>query len=465
MYTTIKTLWKKGRNKSEIARATNHDWKTVDKIVKKLEKGIEVPSYSSRQTIIDPYKEAILKYLQQGLSGVRVYEKIKDEGYTGSYPTVRRHIAKIKASENIFLRIHTPPGEEAQVDFGYVGLTTDDTGKKRKTWVFNMRLSYSRLDYYQKVYDQKVETFIACHVNAFAYFGGVPQTVRIDNLKAAILEANFYEPTFQDLYKQFADYYGFDPLPCRIYHPNDKAKTESGIKFVKGNFFAGRTFSGEKNLDTRLAAWNSKANKRVHGTTRKVPLEVFRQEESEKLSPLPQKSFVMPYVGTRKVYHDCHIYVDYNYYSVPYRYVGQTVDIKIDGNLLSISKDGERIAAHQVQKGKGGFLTVDAHYPPHKRMDEACYKDMYRQKMASIGPYGAKMFEAIVDAYPGYWSPKIKGILSLGSHYPAEVVEASIKRAYHFGAYSYQMVKNICAAGTYTLPLEEVENGYHKVQA
>ncbi len=72
-----------------------------------------------------------------------------------------------------------------------------------------MRLSYSRLDFYKKVYDQKVETFILCHIHAFRYFGGVPKRIKIDNLKAAILEANFYEPVYQRLYKQFADYYVF----------------------------------------------------------------------------------------------------------------------------------------------------------------------------------------------------------------------------------------------------------------
>ena len=89
------------------------------------------------------------------------------------------------------------PGEEAQVDFGYLGMSPDDTGKRKKTWVFNMRLSYSRLDYFEKVYDQKVETFIAAHIHAFEFFGGIPEYVKIDNLKAAILEANFYEPIYQ----------------------------------------------------------------------------------------------------------------------------------------------------------------------------------------------------------------------------------------------------------------------------
>ena len=121
------------------------------------------------------------------------------------------NFANIRKRENIFVRIHTLPGEEAQVDFGYVGLTPDNNGKRRKTWVFNMRLSYSRLDYYEKVYDQRVETFIQCHINAFKYFEGITEYVKTDNLKAAILQANFYEPIYQQMYKNFALHYGFKP--------------------------------------------------------------------------------------------------------------------------------------------------------------------------------------------------------------------------------------------------------------
>ena len=151
-----------------------------------------------------------------------------------------------------------------------------------------MRLSYSRLDYYEVVYDQRVETFIQCHVNAFYYFGGIHQYVKIDNLKAAILKANFYESIYQELYKNFAHHYGFNHLPCRVRRPNDKGKVESEIKYVKNNFFLGRKFSGEKDVKERLSRWNTKTNHRVRGTTRKVPQEVFEKEEKVKLIPLPQ---------------------------------------------------------------------------------------------------------------------------------------------------------------------------------
>jgi len=325
MYTTIQTLWNKGHNKSEIARLTGHDWKTIHKVVKAIQSGKSAPEKKPHPCILDQYHEQLLEWIEQGLTAVRMQEELLHQGVKVGYTTVKDYVAKTKRKSNIFIRIHTEPGDEAQVDFGYVGYTLDNHGKRRKTWVFNMRLSYSRLDYYEKVYDQKVETFILCHIHAFNYFGGVPKTVKIDNLKAAILEANFYEPIYQRLYQQFARHYGFQSIPCRVYQPNDKGKVESGIKYVKINFFLGRKFKNADDIDRQLTNWQEKANNRIHGTTKKVPRELFESKEKHELLKLPLYEFNLSKVSTRKVYHDCHIYVNHNYYSVPYEYVGKDI--------------------------------------------------------------------------------------------------------------------------------------------
>lgn len=108
-----KNFMEERRRQSQIARATGHAWKTVDKVIKKLRKGIEVPKHKKRKSILDPYKEKILKLLGENLTALRVYEKIRDEGYKGSYSSVRRYVKGIKEKDNIFIRIETPPGKEA----------------------------------------------------------------------------------------------------------------------------------------------------------------------------------------------------------------------------------------------------------------------------------------------------------------------------------------------------------------
>jgi len=453
MYITIKSLWERHKNKSLIARLTGHDWKTVAKRIKEIEEGKEYLAQKPHPRILDPYQEQIMKWLEEDLSGIRMHEKLREEGVIAGYSTVKDFIYKIKKRENIFIRMHTLPAEEAQVDFGYLGYTLYQ-GKKRKTWVFNMRLSYSRLDYYEVVYDQRVETFIRCHINAFNYFGGIPQYVKIDNLKAAILKANFYEPIYQELYKNFAYHYSFHPLPCRVRRPNDKGKVESGIKYVKNNFFSGRKFSNEQELKERLNRWCNKVNYRIHGTTRKVPREVFEKEEKMKLKPLPLEEFKLVKVGSRKVYHDCHIYVDYNYYSVPFEYVGKQVEIELAKNLLKVFYQGKEIAVHPRFSGRGKFRTNNSHYPAYKRCSDTEYQEKYQAKMAHIGTYTEQLFFLVIKEHPRDWNRTVQGILSLGKTYPHKVIEAACKRALSFGVTRYSVIKNICHNGSYNLPVE-----------
>jgi hypothetical protein len=317
-----------------------------------------------------------------------------------------------------------------------------------------MRLSYSRLDFYKKVYDQKVETFILCHIEAFHYFGGIPKNIKIDNLKAAILEANFYEPVYQKLYKEFADYYGFHSLPCRIYQPNDKGKVESGIKYVKNNFFAGRKFKNEDELDKKLYQWMENANQRIHGTTQKIPREEFNSKEKSALLKLPLQEFCLSQVGTRKVYHDCHVFINHNYYSVPYQYVGKEVQIEVGNHVVKIYFNHEIIATHAEIKGKGEFSTTSSHYPKYKCMSDTEFQEKYQIKMAQIGHYAEQLFFSVLKTRKSGWTRPVQGILSLAKKYSADVVNRSCQRALAFGASEYQIIKNICQNGSYNLPLE-----------
>jgi len=453
MYTTIKTLKELGKSKSEIARITGHDWKTVQKVIREINRGVMAPQMKERRSTVEPYKETVTKLMEEGLTAVRIHQEIAAEGFAGKYSAVKKYVRKIKGKE-VFVRVHTPAGHEVQVDFGYVGRTKDDAGVSRKTWVFNMRLSYSRLDYYEKVYDQKVETFINCHINGFEAFKGVPEVVKIDNLKAAILEANFYGPVYQKMYREFADHYGFKPLPCRVYHPNDKGKVESGIKYVKGNFFKGRKFTDGADCDRKLRLWTEEANKRVHGTTKRVPFEVFEKEERPKLLPLPSSKYQTCQAGTRLVYHDCHIFVENNYYSVPFEYVGKEVDIEIADTLIRVFYKGVLVAVHARLQGRGQFSTDQGHYPKYKRYSETEHQEKYQTKMAEIGVFAEQLFFLILKETRNNWPPPVRGILSLTKTYPKGIVELACKRALSYGAWQYHIVRNICQNGAYTLPVE-----------
>ncbi|RKL62603.1 IS21 family transposase [Thermoanaerobacteraceae bacterium SP2] len=256
MYTTIKTLFDKGYNKSQISRMLEIDRGTVREILKRIENEEEIKR-KKVPTIIDPFKEIIDTKINQELSAQRIYQDLCSEyGYTGSYDTIKKYVREFKQSNvKVYMVNNTLPAEQAQVDFGYVGKIPDYTGKVRKAWVFCMILCYSRLMYCEMVFNQEVKTFIKCHEHAFKYFGGVPKTVKIDNLKAAILEANFYEPVYQKQYQEFSKYYNFSSIPCRVKTPTDKAKIESGVKYVKNNFFKGRNFNTFEERQHALNTW------------------------------------------------------------------------------------------------------------------------------------------------------------------------------------------------------------------
>lgn len=464
MYTTILTLWKQGKSKSEIARVTGKDRKTVRQIIQNYEqRGQETPVAMTKESSLSQYHTEIVSLLESDLSMVRIHEKLRDSGCLRSYSSLKHYISKIKLQSNICVRFHSQPGEEAQVDFGYVGLMPDpkSNGKRKKAWVFNMRLSYSRLDYYEVVFDQMVETFIRCHENAFRSFGGIPLVVKIDNLKAGILEAHFYEPVYQRIYKQFADHCGFEPLPCRVRQPQEKGKVESGIKYVKNNFFAGRQFKTYADLKTQLKEWTeSYCHERIHGTTKEKPRILFEAKEKDVLKPLPIKAFYMGFRGQRKVHKDCHLILDHNFYSVPFKYVGKTVEVEQDPKEVKIFYEGNQIALHPCAEGKGIFSTQTAHYPKYKYYtpESSEYLSLYKEKMTSLGKETEILFSLIVKEHPRDWYRVVKGVLSLRKKYSDEVINLTCKRAMAFGITHYQKIKKICESGCYHLPISAERN-------
>nr|WP_207751262.1 IS21 family transposase [Anaeromonas frigoriresistens] len=471
MYTTIQTLFDKGYNKTQIAEMLEIDRGTVRNVLKKIENGEEIKR-KNVASILDPYKEIIHIKIQQELSAMRIYQDISEEtGYTGSYDTIKKYVKKYKDSNSRVYMVNTTlPGEEAQVDFGYVGKIPNPSGDIKKAWVFCMILSYSRLMYCEIVFNQEVRTFIKCHENAFRYFGGVTETVKIDNLKAAILEANFYEPIYQREYEAFNKYYGFLSIPCRVRTPTDKAKIESGVKYVKNNFFKGRSFNSYEEYKKGLSNWlENRCNSRIHGTTKRIPKEVFQEKEKQTLRSINPKGYDFGIWTTRKVNVNCHISYDSNFYSVPYKNIGEDVTLKISDKLIKIYSHYELIATHIKIEGKGLFSTNNIHYPEYKVKTKTQLQYEYRQKMLEIGPSALEFFDKVLDKNQNHWGKPIYGVLKLKDKFGSDIVEKACKRALAFGSIKYQTLKNICEKGIYEQPtdtgvslISKAENDIHR---
>ncbi len=168
--------------------------------------------------------------------------------------------------------------------------------------------------------------------------------------------------------------------------------------------------------------------------------------------------------GRRKVYQDCHIFVKRNYYSVPFEYIGKEIEIELSKTLLKVYYNNKEIAVHARLSGGGEFSTINNHYPKYKRYSDTEYQEIYQAKMAEVGSYAEQIFFAIAGKQPRDWGKPVRGILSLLKKYPKEIVDLGCKRALAFNVYKYSTVKNICANGSYVLPLEfdieEVEHEY-----
>lgn len=462
MKTTIKTLYQKGYNKTQIGRMLGIDRKTVRKVLKddanQKETGQRIQE-SVWPSMLDEYREYIEIQLGKELSITRIHQDLQKEfGVECGYTTLRDYVAKLRRNTpHAYMVLHSLPGEEAQVDFGYVG-TLKVNGNPRKAWVFVMSLSYSRYMYAAITLDQSVQTFIRCHTEAFHYFGGVPQTVKIDNLKAAIVETDFYEPTVQRTYAAFAQHYGFLPNPCRVYTPTDKGKVESNVKYVKDNCFKGRDFADMQEAQRFLSEWLSDtANRRKHGTTGKQPEKVFLEAEKEKLASLPAQDFIFSKSGSATVRTDCHIVHEGNFYSVPYAYIGMDVDVIEVNHLLKIYYAGKEIALHSLcENAKGEHVTDKNHYPSTKNVSQKELLSSYRTKMAEVGSGASAFLEAFKDTemYQCHHYRIISGILALRKKYGDDAVDKACARACHYGNITYRAVKKICESGLYALPLE-----------
>ncbi|MCX7710716.1 MAG: hypothetical protein N2484_12820 [Clostridia bacterium] len=249
------------------------------------------------------------------------------------------------------------------------------------------------------------------------------------------------------------------PLICEALHI--KGKVESNVKYVKDNCFKGREFIDITEAENFLENWLAGiANVRTHGTTKKVPYQVFQSVEKDHLLSLPGHEYVISEITKCTVQTNCHISYKGNYYSVPYIHIGDSVDVLITDNILKVFHKEKEIALHPLEKGeKGKHITNKNHYPEHKNITSDSIKSIYREEMKRIGEHAAIFFERFLeDAGNKYNYRTITGVLSLRKKYSDDVINNACHRAYTYNALRYKTVKNICDKGMVALPVATNES-------
>ena len=372
---------------------------------------------------------------------------------TASLATFRRYVARTfperGARTSIVVRRPEPlPGEEAQVDYGLLGMWLDPlTGARRAVNAFALVLPMSRHQYACPVFHMDQQAWLDCHIEAFRFFGGVPHRIVPDNLKAGVLKPDLYDPAFNRAYEELAHHYGFLIDPARVRKPTDKGAVERQIPFIRGDFWRGRTFTTLVEMRTALEVWClDVAGTRIHGTTKERPLEVFHAVEQAALHPLPTAPWEPGIWAQAKVARDCSIQVAGSWYTVPHRYVGQQLDVRLTGKLMQGYHHYALVKTHlRVPKGQRSVDWDD--YPPEKAAFYRRNPDWCRAQARQLGLAVGAAVTAILEVHALYHLRQAQGVIRLADRYGPERLNAACSRALDFGDPAYRTIKTILERG------------------
>ena len=397
----------------------------------------------------ESFREVIEDKLHGGLSRQRIYQDLRDEyGFGGSYYSVRRFVKRLGEDRPIpFRRMECMAGDESQIDLG-TGAPVVRDGKRKRPHVFRVVLSFSRKGYSEAIYHQDTDAFLRCLENAFWHFGGVSRTLVIDNLKAAVKEADWYDPEIHPKIQSFCEHYGTVILPTKPYTPRHKGKIERGIGYVKSNALKGRTFRSLQEQNQHLLNWETYvADTRIHGTTRKQVGKLFREEEKSSLLPLPAGRFPCFQEAKRSVHRDGHIEVRKAYYSVPPEYTGREVWARWDGHLVRVFNCRmEQIIVHvQVEPGK--FQTLQQHIHSHKRSPIEKGTVWLLQKASLIGTHADQWAQAMLEARGIQGIRVLVGLLSLAHRYDSTCIDQACEIALTHNAFRLKTIRGLIQRG------------------
>jgi transposase len=393
----------------------------------------------------EPWREQIEQALAQGLSIQRIHQDlVAERQFAGSYFAVRRFVLQRVSSQELpFRRMECQPGHELQVDFGKAGWVIEE-GKRRRPHLFRAVLSHSRKGYCEAVWRQTSESFIRCLENAFRHFGGVTATVVIDNLKAGVVLADWYDPEINPKLEEFARYYGTVILPTKPVMPRHKGKVEAGVKYAQSNAVKGRSFASLSAQNLFLSDWEKNvADRRIHGTTRQQVSKLFEQVEKAALQPLPAGLFPVFEEALRTVHRDGYVEFKRAYYSAPPEYVGRQVWVRQESRLLRLyNSRREQIALHALAE-PGKFTTDPAHLHSRKRHIIERGADYLLDRCRLIGPFTGTWAEAMQQNRGPQSLRVMQGLLQLAGKHPAVQLEKAASVATHHGTWRLRDLKRL----------------------
>ena len=387
------------------------------------------------------------------------------------YSQFCEHYRRFARKLDPVLRQEHRAGERMFTDFAGPTIPVHDprTGEITPAHLFVAVLGASNYTFATATRDQGLEEWLLAHVEAFEYFGGTPQIVVPDNLKAAVSRACRYEPELNPSYAELARHYGMAVIPARPYKARDKAKVEAGVLVVERWIMAAlrnRKFLSLTELNAAIRVLLERLNNRPFKKLPGSRASWFREIEAPALRPLPEQRYEFCEWIRAGVNIDYHVAVREHHYSVPHSLVNERVEVRLTARTVEILHRGRRVAAHPRSFVPGGTTTIEAHRPKAHQRHLAWTPGRIIRWAQSVGVHTAAAVQSILESKPhpeqGYRS--CLGILRLAKGYGPERVEAACRRALTGGVCSYRSIKSILAAKLDAQPLPQPEEAPPVVQ-
>ncbi len=440
-----------GLTASQIAKKLDLDPRTVAD-------WLDQPHFRPRQAAhkpskLDPFKPTILRLLEHHpYTCTQLFNRLKEDGYLGGFSILKEYVRTVRPKRApAFLTLNFAPGECAQVDWGEYGAVTIGSTRRRLSF-FLMVLCHSRMMYLEFTPSQTMEHFLACHRNAFDFFGGVPARIMVDNLKSAVLSHDHgQEPILNSKYSDFANYHGFTVSPCNVGKGNEKGRVENGVGYVKKNLLNGLEISAFDHINPAARIWlDTIANVRIHGETRTKPIDLFLQERPL-LKPLPSTPYdvatIRPVVASSRF----RVSFETNRYSVPAEFASARLLLKAYPDRVCILYQDRLIARH--------IRSFDRHQdfedPDHPRELLEQRKNARQQKLflrfLSLSPRAQEYHQELSKRR---LNPQqhVTRIVALAESHGAEQVGQAMADAFQFQAFSAEYIANILEQRARPLP-------------